>query len=49
MIDPPGPLATLEKWEQYLALVRSLPDNTANKQLLVESAERYVAMKCWGL
>jgi hypothetical protein len=45
MVDPPGPLSTLEKWEQHLDQMRALPDDTANKDALVESAERFVAMK----
>jgi hypothetical protein len=45
MVDPPSPLDTLEKWEQHLDRMRALPDNTENKQTLVQSAEKYVAMK----
>ena len=47
MLDPPGPLDTLEKWEQYLDLLRGLPDNAANKDALIVSAKKYIAL-LWG-
>jgi hypothetical protein len=40
----PNPLTTPEKWEQHLDLLRSLPDDTANKQELIASAEKSLKM-----
>ena len=45
MIDAPSPFATLEKLEQHLDNVRSLPDDVRNKQVLIESAQKLLAIK----
>jgi hypothetical protein len=45
MIDGPGPLDTPEDWERYLDDLRAMPDSVMNKQALIESAERWIAVK----
>jgi hypothetical protein len=45
MVDPPSYLDTLEKWEQHLDEMRSLPDDVSNKQRLIRYAEETIAMK----
>jgi hypothetical protein len=45
MIDDPGPFAPLEKWEDYLATIKSLPENDVMRDLEIRSAERVIAEK----
>jgi hypothetical protein len=45
MIDEPSPLATLEKLEQHLDGVRKLSDDVRNKRVLIEEAEKNLAMR----
>ena len=44
LVQMPNPLATPEKWEQHLDLLRKLPDDTDNKEELIASAEKGLAM-----
>jgi hypothetical protein len=45
LIRAPGPLATLAKLEQHLDSVRNLPDDVRNKRVLIEEAEKDLAMR----
>jgi hypothetical protein len=42
MVDGPSPFASLDEWEKHLNRVRQLPDDTINKQMLIESAETFI-------
>jgi hypothetical protein len=37
-----APFDSLDEWEKYLNYVRQLPDDTINKQVLIESAETFI-------
>jgi hypothetical protein len=45
MIDGPHLSATLATWERHLALLKSLPDSTFAKNLMIEAAEEQIARK----
>jgi hypothetical protein len=48
LIDSPSPFDTLETWEQHLAMLRRMPDNTALKPEMISDAEQVIARKKRG-
>jgi hypothetical protein len=42
MVDGPGPFDSLDEWEKHLNYIRQLPDDTINKQVLIEAAETFI-------
>jgi hypothetical protein len=43
--EPPCLSAPMQKWEDYLAAVKTHPDNTLGKEYVVERAERGIEIK----
>jgi hypothetical protein len=43
--EPPPLSATLQTWENYLAAVKTRPDNTLGKEYVIERAERGIEIK----
>ena len=43
--EPPPLSATLQTWENYLAAVKTHPDNTLGKEYVIERAERGIEIK----
>jgi hypothetical protein len=45
LIDEPSPLDILATWEQYLAMLRRMPDNAALRPEMISHAEHVIARK----
>jgi hypothetical protein len=43
--EPPSLSAPMQKWEDYLAAVKTHPDNTLGKEYVIERAERGIEIK----
>ena len=48
LIDSPSPFDTLETWEQHLAMLCRMPDNTDMRKELILDAEQVIARKKRG-